>query len=79
MEESSRAVIGAAILIALLVFSNLIVYAAARGATRGRKRPTFFKAAQDLFRNPNRKDNDPMDELRKKVEELEGKRKEHLS
>ena len=75
MEESNRAVLGAVILIAMLVFSNLIVYAIARGAARGSKGATFFKATQDLFRGPNRKENDPMEELRKRVDELE-KRKD---
>ena len=79
MEESNRAFIGAAILIGLLVFSNLIVYSIARGAARGGKGPTYMKAAQDLFRGPNKKGNDPTDELRRKVDELKEKKNKENS
>jgi hypothetical protein len=73
MDQSNQAYLGAAILIGLLVFSNLIVYGIARGAARGNKGPTFMKDVGDMFRNSSQKGNDPMDELRRKVEELQDK------
>jgi hypothetical protein len=73
--ESDRAYLGAAILIAMLVFSNLIIYGIVRGVSRDTKGANFMKTMQDMMRNPLKKENDPFDELRKKVEELESKKK----
>jgi hypothetical protein len=74
--ESNRAYIGAAILIAMLVFSNLIIYGVARSISRDTKGANFMKTFQKMMRDPLKKENDPFDELRKKVEELESKKKE---
>jgi len=73
--ESNRAYIGAAILIAILVFSNLIIYGIARGMSRDTKGSNFMKTMQNMLRDPLKKENDPFDELHKKVDELESKKK----
>ena len=74
--ESNRAYIGAAILIAMLIFSNLIIYGIARGMSRDTKGANFMKTMQNMMRDPLKKENDPFDELRTKVSELEAKKKE---
>ena len=71
--EAQRVYLGAGILIALLVFSNLIVYGIARGLARGAKHAPWMKAAQDALRDPRRKENEDIDELRRRLNELEEK------
>ena len=71
--ESDRAVLGAAILIAMLVFSNLIMYGIARGATRGSSHD-WMKTMQDSLRGANSTKNNEMDELREKIKQLEDDR-----
>jgi hypothetical protein len=66
--DSNRAYIGAAILIGIVVFSNLILYAMARRITRD---INYTKTMQ----NSLEKQDTSLEELRKKVEELESKKK----
>ncbi len=67
--DSNRAYIGAAILIGIVVFSNLILYAMARSITRD------INYTKTMHNSLKRQDA-PLEELRKKVEELELKKKE---
>jgi c-di-GMP-related signal transduction protein len=67
--DTNRAYIGAAILIGIVVFSNLILYAMARNITRD---INYTKTMQ----NSLEKQDASLEELRKKVEELESKKKE---
>ena len=74
--ESDRAVIGMLILVLLIVGSNFVMYAIARGAAKGDD-SRWMGALRDSLRKPlDSSSNKPMDELRKRVEELEKSRKE---
>ena len=75
--DTNRAYIGAAILIAIVVFSNLILYSIARSMSRNMKDTNYIKSMQKFMRNPLEKQDAPLEELRKKVEELESKKKEN--
>jgi hypothetical protein len=74
--DTNRAYIGAAILIAIVVFSNLILYRMARSMSRNMKDTNYMKTMQKFMRNPLEKQDAPLEELRKKVAELESKKKE---
>lgn len=74
--DTNRAYIGAAILIGIVVFSNLILYGMARSMSRNMKDVNYMKTMQNLIRNPHEKEDASLDELRKRVEELEAKKKE---
>lgn len=73
--EENKAVVGALIFIVMVVGANFIMYGIARGwAKPGNK--NFLETLGQSF-NPARKKDDPMDELRRKMEELEkGKKKD---
>ena len=74
--ESDRAVIGMLILVLLIVLSNFVMYAIARGMVKGGD-SHWINALRNSFRKPlDGSSNKPMDELRKRVEELEKGRKE---
>jgi hypothetical protein len=75
--DTNRAYIGAAILIAIVIFSNLILYGMARSISRNTKDVNYMKTMQNLMRNPLEKQDASLDELRKKVEELESRKKEN--
>ena len=71
--ESNQAAIGLLINILLIVGANFVMYAIARGATKGRK-SRWMSALKDSLSKPmNTPANQSMDELRKRVEELEKK------
>ncbi len=77
--ESKQAVIGLLIIILLLVGANFVMYAIARGAVRrpGRQGGDFhwISALKGLLSGPmNTPANKSLDELRKRVEELEKKK-----
>jgi biopolymer transport protein ExbB/TolQ len=74
--DTNRAYIGAAILIAIVVFSNLILYGIARSISRNTRDINYMKTMQNLVRNTSKKQDAPLEELRKRVEELESKKKE---
>ena len=74
--ELHRAAIGLLIIIGLIVVANFVMYAIARGATRGGN-SRWMSALKDSLSKPmNTPANRSMDELRKRVEELESKRKD---
>lgn len=76
MELNSPAV-GLLIIILLIVGANFAMYAIARGAARG-KRSHWMSSLKDSLSKPmNTKANQTMDELRKRVEELEKKKDEN--
>ncbi|HET9587936.1 MAG TPA: hypothetical protein VFO91_04010 [Anaerolineales bacterium] len=69
--ESDRAVIAALILILLIVGSNFVLYALARGAAKGGD-SRWISALRDSLKKPMEgSSSKSMDELRKRVEELE--------
>ena len=74
--DTNRAYIGAAILIGIVVFSNLILYGMARSMGRNTKDANYTKTMQNLMHNSLKRQDAPLEELRKKVEELESKKKE---
>jgi len=72
--ESNSAAIGLLIIILLIVGANFVMYAIARGAARGGN-SRWMSALKDSLRKPmNTSANKNMDELRKRVEELEKKK-----
>lgn len=72
--ELNQAAIGLLIIILLIVGANFVMYAIARGATRGGN-SRWFSAMKDSLSKPmNTEANKSMDELRKRVEELEKKK-----
>jgi hypothetical protein len=74
--ESNQAAIGLLIIILLIVGANFVMYAIARGATRGGN-SRWMSALKDSLSKPmNSQANKSMDELRKRVEELEKKKEE---
>jgi hypothetical protein len=79
--ESNQAVIGLLIIILLVVGANLFMYAVARGAVRrpGRQggNSHWISALKDTLVKPmDTPANKSLDELRKRVEELEKKKDE---
>lgn len=73
--ELSQPAIGLLIIILLIVGANFVMYAIARSATRGGN-PRWMSALKDSLSKPmNSQANKSIDELRKRVEELE-KRKD---
>jgi hypothetical protein len=74
--DSSKAAIGLLIIILLIVGANFVMYAIARGATRGGN-SRWMSALKDSLRKPmDTPANQSMDELRKRVEELKTKKEE---
>jgi hypothetical protein len=71
--ELSQPAIGLLIIILLIVGANFVMYAIARGATRGGS-SRWMSALKDSLSKPmNSQSNKSMEELRKRVEELEKK------
>ena len=74
--ESNRLIIAALLFIILIIGSNFVMYAIARGATKGGD-SRWMSALRDTISKPlDSSSNKSMNELRKKVEELEGENKE---
>ena len=72
--ELDSAAIGLLIIILLIVGANFVMYAIVRGWTRGSD-SRWMSALKDSLRKPmNTSANKSMDELRKRVEELEKKK-----
>ena len=71
--ESNQAAIGLLIIILLIVGVNFVMYAIARGATKGGN-SRWISALKDTLSKPSDTPaNKSMDELRKRVEELKTK------
>ena len=64
----------ALLVIGIIIVANGLMLLAAYSAVRGGKnKPNSLGNAQDMFRKPFNKENASLDELRKRVEELERK------
>ncbi len=72
--ENTRAVIGALFFIGLVVGANLIMYGIARSIIHS-NRGNFLETLSKSLAGP-KKDKDPMEELRRQIQELEGGKKE---
>jgi len=74
--QTNSAVIGILIFILLILVSNFVMYAIARGAAKGGG-SRWMGALRDSLSKPlDGSSNKSMDELRKRVEELEKSKKE---
>ena len=73
--ESNSAVIGALIFIVLIIGANFVMYAIARGATKGGDSQWMSALKQGLSKPLDNKANQSMDELRQKMKELREKDK----
>ena len=71
MMESDNATIGALILIALILGANLVMYAVARGWAKSGDSNWMSAFKQGLRKPLDNEANKSMDELRKKMEELQ--------
>ncbi|HEU0297545.1 MAG TPA: hypothetical protein VFR47_32685 [Anaerolineales bacterium] len=72
--ESDRILIGALIFILIIIGSNVVMYAIARGWAKGGD-SRWMSALRDSLSKPTQsQSNKSMDELRKQVEELEKKK-----
>ena len=69
--ESNSAVIGALIFILLIIAANFVMYAIARGATKGGGSQWMSALKQGLSKPLDNEANKSMDELRQKMEELQ--------
>lgn len=74
--ELNSAAIGLLIIVILIVGANFVMYAIARGATRGGNSRWMSALKDSLSRPMNSPANQSMDELRKRVQELEKKKQE---
>jgi hypothetical protein len=72
--ETNKAVIGALLFIVLVIGANFVMYAIARGAVNTKEKSFWETITKSLY-TPSKRDNS-MDELRKKMEELEKGKKE---
>jgi hypothetical protein len=68
---SDNAVIGALIFIALIIAANFVMYAIARGATKGGDSRWISALKQGLSKPLDSQANKSMDELHQKMEELQ--------
>lgn len=69
--ESGNAVIGALIFIVLIIGANFVMYAIARGATKGGDSRWMSALKQGLSKPLDSQANKSMDELHQKMEELQ--------
>ena len=74
--ELDSAAIGLLIIILLIVVANFVMYAIARGATKGGSSQWMSSLKDSLSKPMNTSTNKSMDELRKKVEELQKKKQD---
>jgi hypothetical protein len=70
----TKAAIALALLILGIVVINAVMYGIVRGATRGDSR--WMRALRDSLSQPLDRSNQPYDELREKMRELSGEKKE---
>jgi hypothetical protein len=68
--ENEKAVIGALFFILLVVGANFVMYGIVRGATRS-KGKGFWETFGNAMNTSTKKKTDEMEELRKKMEELQ--------
>lgn len=72
--ETNKALIGALIFIVLVVGANFIMYAIARGAARSNQKSFLEMLSQSLKTSPKKMEGS-LDELRRKMQELEEDKK----
>ena len=72
--ELNHPAVGLLIIILLIIGANFVMYAIARGATRGGNSRWMSSIKDSLSKPMNTPASQSMDELRKKVEELENKK-----
>jgi hypothetical protein len=68
--EENKVLIGALLFIGLVIGSNFIMYAIARGAANSKQKGFLETLSQSLNASPKKKE-ESMDELRRKIQELE--------
>ncbi|NJC98666.1 MAG: hypothetical protein C3F07_19680 [Anaerolineales bacterium] len=73
--ESDRALIGALIFILLIVGANIMMYGIVRGAAKGGKSNWMEALRKSLGNTRENASSKSMEELRQKMEDLEGKNK----
>ncbi len=74
--ESNRLIIAALLFILLIIGINFVMYAIARGATKNGDARWMSALRNSLSKPMDGSTNKSMNELRKKMEELEEKKKE---
>jgi hypothetical protein len=74
--ESNRLLIAALLFILLIVGTNFVMYAIARGATKSGDSRWMSALRDTLYKPTESSSSKSMDELRKKMDELEVKKKE---
>lgn len=74
--ESDRLIIGALIFIVLIVGINAAMYGIVRSMTKGGDSKWMISIRKTLNKPLENPTNKSMDELRKKIEELEGNKKD---
>jgi hypothetical protein len=74
--ETNSAAIGLLIIILLIVGANLVMYGIVRGWAKGGDSRWFSSLKDSLSKPMNTSANKSIDELRKRVEELEKKKKD---
>lgn len=73
--NEGNAIIVVLIVIGIIVFVNGMAFLAVRGFARGDKTTQkFFDSTRDTLSQPFQKENESLEELRKRVEELEEKK-----
>lgn len=72
--ETNKALIGALIFIVLVVGANFIMYAIARGAAQSNQKSFLEMLSRSLNTSPKKKE-EPLDELRRTMQELEEDKK----
>lgn len=72
--ETNKAVIGALLFIVLVMGANFVMYAIARGAARSNHKG-FLETLGGALNPTSRKKDDSMEELHRKLEELNGGKK----
>lgn len=73
--ETDRIIIGGLLVIVLIVGINAAMYGIVRGITRGGKSSWISTISKSLNKPLENSTNRSMDELRKKIEDLEGTNK----
>ncbi|MCL4273734.1 MAG: hypothetical protein QY328_02320 [Anaerolineales bacterium] len=76
--ETSKLMIGALIFIVLVIGINLVMYAMVRGAFRSDGKGAFDNFSKSLTTS-TKKQNEPINELRRRVEELHAGKKDASS
>lgn len=74
--ETDNAMIGGLIFIALVAGANFVMYAVVRGSARSGGKKSFMETFSDSFKTSPKSKDTSMDELRKRIEELDSGKKD---